>query len=1221
MAVPALLGVASFVLAFVQRTGLATADTKINLHVDPGRFLSDVASMWTSTGQLGGVQSGQQAGYLFPMGPFFALGHALGLPDWVVQRLWLGLLLWLAAWGVVRLLDALHPARRGIVHLAAGAVTILNPFVVTYANRTTVTLLAYAALPWLLLAVHRGLRASRGWRCPAACALLVTAAGGGVNGAVVAWMLVGPLLLLVYEALFADVGWGDVGRFVARAVPLGVLVSLWWIVPAYVQSKYGVDFLKFTEQPGTVWGTTSATEILRLMGFWLSYVGIGFAGRAIPYFDDAKTLLFSLPVVVGTLVLPAAGLVSFAWARRWRYGPFFLVLVLAGVLIMLAGFPDGTPLRHGLTFTYNHVAAVRFLRASYKAAPLVAIGLAGLAGAGAGVAWDWLGARAAGRAVLWQAAGAAVALVVLALAAWPLVTGRAQDRQVSFKRIPSAWVNAASDLDRQLPANGRALVLPGELFSFYTWGGTVDPILPALSRRPVAERSEVPYSDLRATDLLWAIDGLVHQGRLLPGQLSPLLQLIGVRSVITGTDSDLARSDAPAPADVAQTLASQPAFVRPTRSYGPVRAFTPTAEPGARILLPQVRRYDLPTARGIVHVEPRQAPIIVDGSAGGIAQLAAFGGLAGGRAVQYAADLARGRLRAALASGGTVVITDSNRRRAFVAGSLEQNVSATLPADQTVSADGIILDPFGRGPDFETVATYGGIRSVSAPFSPQTPQHPGHRPFAALDGSAATAWLADPTLDPGRHYLDVAFTRPIDVPYVDLLPSGPVAAVSVAGRSFAVHPGWNHLVLGAHAVAALRVALSAVPGPSAGGIRELRIPGVHATEQLRLPIDAANALRGANLDRVALTYLFERTTDDQPLTVGGGESVMRRVFQVPVARAFTASAWVGTFPPDVARPTRCGAVRIRIEGRVVPFRVLPASARGAPARAVSCGRPITLSAGSHLVVVEPGPYAVDALALRSSAPAAPAVPAGAGASGWAGHVVSSGTFGRGSHDGVRVSVSGPSWLVLGEGYNRGWRATCDGHALGAPVPIDGYANGWPIGPTCHSVTFTFAPNRLAAIGYVISGVGGLVCLALLLWPIVRRRRARAIAPRSADLMLPAADRPRALTAARAIAWAVAAGCVFGFVFGIRAGIVAVPVLAVILWRGVGPRPLTLAAGALLGVVIPLLYIIDAPSSAGGNHYGYATQHLTAHWVAVAAIGLLFVALWRTLAAARKISAG
>ena len=323
---------------------------------------------------------------------------------------------------------------------------------------------------------------------------------------------------------------------------------------------------------------------------------------------------------------------------------------------------------------------------------------------------------------------AAAGLLVLALAAWPLVTGRAQDRQVSFKRIPSAWLGASRDLDRQLPANARAIVLPGELFSFYTWGGTVDPILPALSRRPVAERTEVPYTDLRATDLLWTIDGLVHQARLLPGQLAPLLRLIGVRSVITGTDSDLARSDAPPPADVAQTLAGQLGFARPTKSYGPRRPFSPTGEPGTRILLPQVRRYDLTSARGIVRVEPRQAPIVVDGSAAGIADLAAFGALASGRAIQYAADLAPGALRAAVASGGDVVISDSNRRRASVAGSLEQNVGTTLPADQTVSADGIILDPFGRGPDFETVAAYTGIRSVSAPFSPQTPQHPDHRP-------------------------------------------------------------------------------------------------------------------------------------------------------------------------------------------------------------------------------------------------------------------------------------------------------------------------------------------------------------------------------------------------------------------------------------------------------------------------------------------------------------
>src|SRR3954471_8960698 len=95
------LGLAAFCFAvgLWQRPGLATADTKIDLHVDPGRFLGDVASVWSPTGDLGHVQGGQYSGYLFPMGPFFAAGHALGLPDWLVQRLWLGLLLALAAWG------------------------------------------------------------------------------------------------------------------------------------------------------------------------------------------------------------------------------------------------------------------------------------------------------------------------------------------------------------------------------------------------------------------------------------------------------------------------------------------------------------------------------------------------------------------------------------------------------------------------------------------------------------------------------------------------------------------------------------------------------------------------------------------------------------------------------------------------------------------------------------------------------------------------------------------------------------------------------------------------------------------------------------------------------------------------------------------------------------------------------------------------------------------
>ena len=63
---------------------------------------------------------------------------------------------------MVRLLDALVGRPRGAGHLAGGLLYMLNPYVVTYVGRTSITLLATAALPWLLLCVHRGLRDPRG---------------------------------------------------------------------------------------------------------------------------------------------------------------------------------------------------------------------------------------------------------------------------------------------------------------------------------------------------------------------------------------------------------------------------------------------------------------------------------------------------------------------------------------------------------------------------------------------------------------------------------------------------------------------------------------------------------------------------------------------------------------------------------------------------------------------------------------------------------------------------------------------------------------------------------------------------------------------------------------------------------------------------------------------------------------------------------------------------
>ena len=93
--------------------------------------------------------------------------------------------------------------------------------------------------------------------------LVLTSTGGGVNAAVVGWML-------RRTAGAADLYEPAIGRrALARRAAVSwcasgsssVLASLWWIVPLLVHVRYGIDFLQFTEQPGTIWGTSSVTEI------------------------------------------------------------------------------------------------------------------------------------------------------------------------------------------------------------------------------------------------------------------------------------------------------------------------------------------------------------------------------------------------------------------------------------------------------------------------------------------------------------------------------------------------------------------------------------------------------------------------------------------------------------------------------------------------------------------------------------------------------------------------------------------------------------------------------------------------------------------------------------------------------------------------------------------------------------------------------------------------
>src|SRR4051794_41787642 len=85
----------------VQSPGLLVPDTKFDLAIAPAQFLSRAAHLWDSQGAFGQLQN-QAYGYLWPMGPFFLLGSVADVPAWIVQRLWLALVMCVALTGAAK---------------------------------------------------------------------------------------------------------------------------------------------------------------------------------------------------------------------------------------------------------------------------------------------------------------------------------------------------------------------------------------------------------------------------------------------------------------------------------------------------------------------------------------------------------------------------------------------------------------------------------------------------------------------------------------------------------------------------------------------------------------------------------------------------------------------------------------------------------------------------------------------------------------------------------------------------------------------------------------------------------------------------------------------------------------------------------------------------------------------------------------------------------------
>ena len=224
----------------------------------------------------------------------------------------------------------------------------------------------------------------------------------------------------------------------------------------------------------------------------------------------------------------------------------------------------------------------------------------------------------------------------------------------------------------------------------------------------------------------------------MPGQLDPLLALLGVRTLVLDRDGDRA-------ADGARCDAAQ--VEEQLRRVAGLA--DPDADRGA------LARFDI-EGPGLVQVLPIGPETLVDGSAPTVAGLAAAGALEPARPLFYAADRSPAQLRAAAEAGADLVIGDSDRLRVNVPAQTRQEAGATLSAVGELPPGSAELQPFPEaGTEERTVAEYDGVRDVREDVLPAVRQFPEQRPFAALDGDEATSWVAPDHPDESRHWLEV----------------------------------------------------------------------------------------------------------------------------------------------------------------------------------------------------------------------------------------------------------------------------------------------------------------------------------------------------------------------------------------------------------------------------------------------------------------------------------
>ncbi|MFC6285664.1 alpha-(1-_3)-arabinofuranosyltransferase family protein [Nocardioides sp. GCM10027113] len=714
-------------LAFVQNPGFLVADTKFDLAEEPVRFLERALHLWDPVGAFGQLQN-QAYGYLWPMGPFFALGDLLSLDGWVVQRLWLALVMVTAFLGATRVVRELG-VRSDLACLVAGLAYALSPRLLSTLGPISIEAWPSAVAPWVLLPLVIG--ASRGSaRRMALLAGLGVAAVGGVNAvATFAVIPVGAVWLLTRSP-------GPRRRALMLWWPVFTLLgTLWWLVPLFVMGAYSPPFLDFIETASVTTFPTTPFDALRGTSAWVPYLDPTWQGGV----ETVRTGYLAL----NSGVLLMLGLVGLA-ARDNPHRLFLAASLCLGLLLVTMGHQGSTEGWFAGVLNAQLDQVLAPLRNVHKFDPVVRLPLV------VGLAWavDRAVAAWSAREPRRRLTGSplpVVGLTVVALAGTtlPAVTGSLTTTRPVVE-TPGYWQETAAWLaDR--PGDEVALLAPGSSFGSYLWGEPRDEPMQYLARSPWAVRNAIPLTPPGNIRMLDAFERRLAQGEPSTG-LADYLRRMGVRYVVVRNDLSPV-SGAPDPALVRQALSGSP-DVRLVTAFGPVVGGEPSlrgaqgrvvVDGGWQTTRRAIEVYEVAGASRVVAAD--RLPVVVGGPEDLLDLSDA--GILRAEPTRLAVDLAPDEQ-----PSGAVVLTDGllDRERSF--GRVHDAYSSVrtpgdVPRSGNPTAD-YGLDP---GTRWRTTARLVGARSLAASSSTADSDRlggsrPGELPYAAVDGSPSTSWVA-----------------------------------------------------------------------------------------------------------------------------------------------------------------------------------------------------------------------------------------------------------------------------------------------------------------------------------------------------------------------------------------------------------------------------------------------------------------------------------------------